>query len=212
VQRDIANAVASHQRLLSSVDDLTDAEVWAPSLLPGWTVGHVLTHLARNADSHVRMLKGAEAGKVLDQYEGGAESRAADIEAGSRRSAEVVVSDLRMSIWKLEQTWDNTTETGWNGSGRTLTGDWPMQVSPYRRRVEVEIHHVDLDLGYTIDDWPDEFVKTELARLKGLWASRQPMGLSELPGAVLRLAPKERLAWFVGRHEVEGIAPAGIYL
>jgi maleylpyruvate isomerase len=212
LQRDIASAVASHQRLLASVDDLTDAEAWSPSLLPDWTVGHVLTHLARNADSHVRMLKGAEEGLVVDQYEGGAASRAADIEAGADRSAEAIVSDLRISIWKLEQTWDNTTEKGWSGCGRTFSGEWPSVIMPYRRRTEVEIHHVDLDLGYTIDDWPAEFVKSELARLKGEWASRQPMGLTELPAAVLALAPNERLAWLTGRSQIEGIAPAGIYV
>jgi len=34
----------------------TDADVRAPSLLPGWTRGHVLSHIARNADGITRTL------------------------------------------------------------------------------------------------------------------------------------------------------------
>jgi uncharacterized protein (TIGR03083 family) len=49
----------SHARLRRTLAGLTDAGARRPSLLPGWTVGHVLTHLARNGDSHVRMLDGA---------------------------------------------------------------------------------------------------------------------------------------------------------
>ena len=38
-----------------------ELDVAAPSRLPDWTVGHVLTHLARNADSIVRVLAGQRA-------------------------------------------------------------------------------------------------------------------------------------------------------
>jgi hypothetical protein len=37
-------------RLLRTASRLSDADVRAPSLLPGGSRGHVLTHLARNAD------------------------------------------------------------------------------------------------------------------------------------------------------------------
>ena len=37
-------------RMLRTAATLDDAAVAAPSPLPGWTRGHVLTHLARNAD------------------------------------------------------------------------------------------------------------------------------------------------------------------
>ncbi len=42
-----------------------------PSLLPEWSDGHVLTHLARNADSVVRRMEGAARGELVDQYPGG---------------------------------------------------------------------------------------------------------------------------------------------
>ena len=39
-------------RLEVAIARLDDRDVRRASSLPGWTVGHVLTHLARNADSH----------------------------------------------------------------------------------------------------------------------------------------------------------------
>jgi uncharacterized protein (TIGR03083 family) len=37
-------------RLLATVRGFGDADVRRPSLLPGWTRGHLLTHLARSGD------------------------------------------------------------------------------------------------------------------------------------------------------------------
>lgn len=50
---------SAHARLAEAVDGLTDEQVRSPSRLPGWTIGHVLTHLARNADGHALRLDGA---------------------------------------------------------------------------------------------------------------------------------------------------------
>ena len=40
---------AATGQLLETAARFTDAEVHEPSLLPNWSRGHVLTHLARNA-------------------------------------------------------------------------------------------------------------------------------------------------------------------
>jgi maleylpyruvate isomerase len=60
LNRQVEGLAASHQRLLSTLDPmdgegLTDEMVNRPSRLPDWTVGHVLAHLARNADSMTAM-------------------------------------------------------------------------------------------------------------------------------------------------------------
>ena len=70
---------------------LHDEQARAPSLLPGWSVGHVLTHIARNGDSLVWRLEGAAQGELRDQYPGGLEQRRADIEAGAGRPASELV-------------------------------------------------------------------------------------------------------------------------
>ena len=46
----LAQLGESTDRLLATAGALTGAQVAGPSRLPGWTRGHVLTHLARNAD------------------------------------------------------------------------------------------------------------------------------------------------------------------
>ncbi|MDP9404828.1 MAG: maleylpyruvate isomerase N-terminal domain-containing protein, partial [Actinomycetota bacterium] len=50
--RDIALVAGATERLLTTTAGLGDDAVAGPSALPGWSVGHVLGHLARNADSH----------------------------------------------------------------------------------------------------------------------------------------------------------------
>jgi hypothetical protein len=42
------------------------------------------------------------------------------------------------------------------------------------------------------------------------WKSRGSMGMTDLPAAVLRLDPARRLAWLLGRLDVDGVAPAGM--
>ena len=59
LNRHVEGCASAHQALLETISDLNDDDCRAPSLLEGWTRGHVLTHLARNADSHVRLLEGA---------------------------------------------------------------------------------------------------------------------------------------------------------
>src|SRR5262245_50530179 len=91
-----------------------------PSRLPGWTIGHVLTHLARNADSIGRVLVAAERGEVIDRYAGGQARRDAEIEAGAPRPASELVADVRNTIWSLEQTW--SIHTRWDGRSREAPG------------------------------------------------------------------------------------------
>ena len=195
--RDIAPVHDSHARLRETLAGLTDAEARRPSLLPGWTVGHVLTHLARNADSHVRMLEGACRGEVADQYPGGNEQRAADIEAEAGRPASELVADVVESAGRLERVWAATPEeVRHTGQGRVASGLWPLAELPFRRWREVEIHHVDLGLAYGIEDWPDAYVEAELARALPTLASRLPAGAGVDVASVDR---HRLLAWIVGR-------------
>jgi maleylpyruvate isomerase len=204
LDRNITGAAAAHQRLLARLDALADFDPRQPSLLPAWTVGHVLTHLARNADSGIRMLDG------LDQYEGGADGRQADIEAGAGRSRDELVADVRGSIWRLEQRW--AQEPAWDGPPAVaIAGVVPRHELPFRRWRETEVHHADLGLGYTFAEMPADYVRLELRRLEMQWKARQPMGLTPLPDAMLHRSPHERLAWLMGRIEVPGVPPAAVF-
>ncbi|BBC38326.1 hypothetical protein SGFS_096200 [Streptomyces graminofaciens] len=55
-------------RLQEAVDALPPHAVAEPSALPGWTRGHLLTHLARNADALVNLLTWARTGVRTPMY------------------------------------------------------------------------------------------------------------------------------------------------
>ncbi|MBO0830088.1 MAG: maleylpyruvate isomerase family mycothiol-dependent enzyme, partial [Streptosporangiales bacterium] len=148
---------AATRRLLDTVATLDDGDVRAPSLLPGWTRGHVLTHVARNADGLVNLL-GWVHGERTPMYES-REARNRDIDAGSGRSAQELLADVEASADRFAAALAAVPDDGWdtpvvwgNGAHRT-TG-----AIPAARLLEVEVHHVDLDAGYRYTDWPEPFV------------------------------------------------------
>jgi len=201
----VSGCAAAHQRLLGALETLTDDQCREDSLLPNWSRGHALTHLARNADSHVNLLQSAVRGEVGDQY-ASVEQRNGDIESGSTRSAEELVMDLRLSIYGLEAAWASANEKAWLGQGRRLSGNViEMSSIVFLRWREVEIHHADLHLGFGYDDLTPLYVRLELDQQIMLWRSRKPMGMTELPDIAKKLSPSKRLAWLMGRIEVDGL-------
>lgn len=210
LDRDVALAASAHQRLLAALDDLGDGlDVAAPSRLPGWSRGHVITHIDQSGRGHVRMFEFAAQGEEADQYPGGLARRAADIEAVADRPVREQVDALRRSIWDLEGCW---ARSEWRGHGTTPRGGRVAVADlPFLRTREVELHHVDLDIGYELDDLPSEYVRLELRRMEMSWRARKPMGMTPLPDAALAAAPARRLGWLTGRAEIDGLAPAGIF-
>ena len=203
VTADIEAMRASHRSLAEFLTGSAPVDPATPSLLPGWTVGHVLSHIARNADSALRMLDG------LAQYWKGWESRDADIELGAGRTWEALVGDVIETSVAVETRMAGVTD--WSGSIQALAAVRPKAMLPVTRRREVEIHRIDLGLGYGFTDLPADYVRSELRSLTMLWAARQPMGLTTLPDPVLVLDPHDRVAWLMGRHDVAGVEPARIY-
>ena len=188
LQATIEGGTGAHRRLEDIVVTLDDDAVPRPSRLPEWTVGHVLTHLARNAESHVRMLNGALAGQPVEQYPGGPEQRASDIERGAGRPAAEIRADLLEMDAALEATWARMTPEAWAGHGLSRGREWPCARLPFHRWREVEIHCVDLGLGYSPLDWPEGYVAREL-----------PRALATLPDRLGPPARAELLAWLFGR-------------
>jgi maleylpyruvate isomerase len=215
LQEHVNGCAGAHRTLVSHLESMLaagtidDAAVRAPSRLPGWSVGHVLAHLSRNADSHTRVIDGVLRGEVLDQYEGGAAGRNAEIESGAVRPAAEQVDDVRHSIARLELAWARCADAGWPGTWRSpMAGERPAHELPFRRWREVEVHHADLGLaGFGFDDWSQRYVAEELRMRTMEWSSRNPMGLTSLPQAALSLSPTQRLAWLLGRTVPEGLDP-----
>lgn len=185
---------------LASVSGVASSE---PSALPGWTIGHVLSHVARNADSHVAMLEGRP------QYPNSA-ARDADIEAGARRPFDELIADVRQSSLALESAWNEAldvadVERRWSQNALALSGPRPLVSLPLLRWREVELHRMDLNAGYRAADLDRHYLRCDLRLCEMLWRARRPIGLTPLPEAVLTTPPHDRLLWFLGRLEIDGV-------
>jgi maleylpyruvate isomerase len=144
-------------RLLQSADALRgDSDLIAPSLLPGWTRGHVLTHLARNADALGNLLTWAQTGIVTPPY-ASPQARADGIEAGAARPIDEQMIDLRESCARFARLAADLPAEAWSVQLPLPDGRQRAAFVMWRRLREVEVHHVDLDTGYQPDDWPDSF-------------------------------------------------------
>lgn len=150
--------------LVGAIVGLSDEEVRAPSLLPGWTRGHVLTHLARNAEGGTRLLKWARTGVPSYEYESVA-ARAAAIEQGAGRPAVALVADVRSSADGVFAAAEGMPAQAWRRPVRWTTGHEAEAALVVPMRLgEVLIHHVDLNIGYRPRDWPAAFVGDFLDR------------------------------------------------
>ncbi|MER7767775.1 maleylpyruvate isomerase family mycothiol-dependent enzyme [Kitasatospora sp. NPDC096140] len=155
----------STQRLLQTVSGLEPGAVAEPSALPGWTRGHVLAHLARNADSLVNLLTGARTGADIPQYVSN-EARDQDIERDAPRPLEVHLADLRESHARFTEAAALLTPQAWTAEVKHRSGYvFPASDIPHKRLLEVEYHHVDLAAGHGPGDWPQEFAVEEFHRL-----------------------------------------------
>lgn len=183
---DIAACREAHARLVATISAITDDMARGPSLLPGWTIGHLLSHIARNADSVVRRLDAASEGVIVDQYVGGAPGRVREIDAGATRPAVELIADVRDTANAVDAAFARVADEVWERPIRSVSGEEaPARTMVFSRWREVEVHHVDLGLGYTTASWPADLVDRWLPSL--------------LNGLPRRADPAELLAWTLGR-------------
>jgi maleylpyruvate isomerase len=168
-------------RLLDTVSTLAGDDARLPSLLPGWSRGHVLTHVARNADALVNLLTWARTGTPLPAYPSIA-ARDADIEAGADRPLDELLADLRASAARFDAAVAEMPAQAWSEIVQLRSGaQVPAAAVPWHRLREVEMHHVDLAAAYRPEDWPEAFTQRLLHDAAASLASRR-----DAPQIVLR--------------------------
>lgn len=224
-------AAAGYQRiaaatacLLDTAGGLDDAAMRADSLLPGWSRGHVLTHVARNADGGRRLLSWARTGVETPEYASMA-SRAADIEAGAGRSPAELLADVRESAERFAVEYARMPVEAWSREVHWTQGRWTRAVRIADSRLtELRLHCVDLDAGYLPGQWPADFTEDLLHRIAAALAVRSgapamrlhatDTGARYAIGAVAG-APlvegeqSELLAWLTGRSDGAGLLLSG---
>ncbi|MEE4541496.1 maleylpyruvate isomerase family mycothiol-dependent enzyme [Streptomyces sp. V4-01] len=160
---DTAAVAEATAHAIDTVAALPEGALAGPSLLPGWTRGHVLTHLARNADGFVNLLTWARTGDETPMYgEAGARDRA--IEQGAGRPREEQLADLRAAADRLAQAVAALPPSAW-AAQVALRGGRVVAAAeiPWRRLIELRLHTVDLDAGVGCADLPADFAARELA-------------------------------------------------
>ncbi|MFJ1654530.1 maleylpyruvate isomerase N-terminal domain-containing protein [Streptomyces sp. NPDC088337] len=190
--------------MLDAVAGLDEAGFSAPSVLPEWTRGHLVAHVAANADALCNLVHWAATGEETPMY-ASAEERAAGIAKGPALSADQLRSWLTTSAHRLAEGLDGLTDEQWQqkvvtAQGRTV----PATELPWMRAREVCVHAVDLGAGVvTFADLPKGFLTALVAEIS---AKR---GLTELPDGPL----PEVAAWLAGRPHLLADAPElGLWL
>ncbi|WP_030593672.1 maleylpyruvate isomerase family mycothiol-dependent enzyme [Streptomyces anulatus] len=214
---DLGAVRGATERLLDAAGELDNASVAEASRLPGWSRGHVLAHLSRNADALGNVLRG------LPMY-ASSETRDADIADGAPRPAAEQLTDLResadgfLAVAAEPADWSRTVTL------RNGVTDSAARV-PFRRWVELELHHVDLDIGYELEDLPAEFVSREIAFLTDRFSGNQDVPATALtdrdgrtwstgggpPSALVTVQGPavELLGWLCGRRDGSALTVAG---
>ncbi|MFF1556126.1 maleylpyruvate isomerase family mycothiol-dependent enzyme [Streptomyces sp. NPDC058279] len=205
----------SADNLLRTAKNLTAEQLRGPSLLPEWTRAHVLVHLARSADSRLRLLTTARGRADLPQYPDEA-TRAREIRQGVRRDAATIRVDLETSLGGLLHAIAEHPAEAWDVPVRWLGGGLrPVRGVLWSLLRELEVHHVDLASSYTPSDWPVALVMRELRetvrRLNddpGMPPVRinvdevaPHLGIGDGPGPLVRGPAADVLAWLIGRSD-----------
>jgi maleylpyruvate isomerase len=189
----IAAVRESTAHLQRSIATLTNDQAREDSLLPGWTRGHVLTHIARNADALINLTIWARTGVETPMYPS-REVRNATIEAQASRTAAQLIEDVNASSERFLEAltsirgdqWDVVVTWGAGGNEETASA------IPTLRRIEVEVHHVDLALDYTLAHWPEDFVEMLLEDSADRYTAR-----GDVPGMTL-VGNDDEGTWTIG--------------
>src|SRR4051794_27212625 len=138
------------EALLRTAEGFDDGAVTGPSLLPDWTRGHVLTHLARQADAMTNLLTAARTGEEMPAYPS-PEARVEGIAAGAGRPLAEQIADIRDAHERMADAAAAMTGEAW--TFHIPARNQIAAMLPWVRLREVEVHHVDLDAGYTPENW-----------------------------------------------------------
>ncbi len=182
----------SHRSLIAALAHLSDDAFHTRSLLPGYSRGHVVAHLTNKTDAHVWIFGGPSTGEVRQLHADGYDADAAAA-AGAARPALELRDDLVKSFGRLEAAWDALDAGLWDRNATMNAGPRTMAETVAHHLRNVEVHHVDLDIGYRASDWPRQFVEGELARR-----------IRALPD---RADHADLLAWLLGRGPAPELEP-----
>jgi maleylpyruvate isomerase len=200
---DVIDAVGAYtERLLGTARALDDPR--APSLCAGWTRGHVLSHVARNADGLTALVRSAVDGTGETMYPS-AQVRDDEIDAGADRPLDELVADIERTAAELAAQLPRLRAEHAGTRLERTPGAFliPAGRIPFMRLRELVFHHVDLDAGFGFADVQPEVVRMLVAH--------EVQGLRDgdvVPDLTLRTPEGEEWTTGLGTASVTGSAAA----
>jgi maleylpyruvate isomerase len=162
----------STQRLVRTVDSLPEPAFGEPSGLPAWTRAQVVAHLTLNAEGLADALTGLVQGEPTPVYRS-QDARDEDIDKLGAAEPSELRDRMLAATTRFADAVAAVPEDAWGTEIERVPGGPVFRAGavPGMRLREVEIHHADLDAGYTRADWPPEFATLLLDSMakRGAW-------------------------------------------
>ncbi|WP_285726334.1 maleylpyruvate isomerase family mycothiol-dependent enzyme [Psychromicrobium xiongbiense] len=210
----VAESLASAHSILDWLAAAPEAAVREPSVLPGWTRAHVLAHLRGVSHAVASQLEYALRHEQVVMYDGGADGRNADISRIAALEQPALEAEVRQAFDRLNAAVSTLNE----GDLALPTAFWNGPVSGVLGAMarELLLHHADLAIGYTSNDFSEAFSLTlidflearvpEKTRLLIQPLGRQPLVLTNgnVSGKTIVITGMltDIAAWLAGRQPV----------
>ena len=154
------------------LNELTDADLDGPSLLPGWTRRHITAHVGYNARAIARLIEWAATGIETPMYSS-PEARNQEINFGATLSPIALRHLFDHSAVHLNVEWRDLPADAWHHKVKTAQGRTvPAEETVWMRTREVWIHAIDLDNGATFNDIPTPVLERLLTDITTAWHTR----------------------------------------
>jgi maleylpyruvate isomerase len=220
---EVTPAMIAHEtdRLLDTAAAFANDAVLAPSLCEGWSRGHVLTHVARNADGMARVCRAILDGTNETMYAAD-DVRDEEIASGCRRCAADLAADVRESAAELAPLLARLGPDHVGASAERTPGGRRVAAGDvlFLRLRELVFHHVDLHAGFTFAHVAPELQKllldNEVEHVRRS-ANPPPLTISTREGDVYTVGEGTVpvtgsragvLAW-LARQQAEGVETEG---
>jgi maleylpyruvate isomerase len=193
--------------LTGAIDGLDDAAFDGDSQLPGWTRKHLVGHVAANADALGNLISWAGTGVEKRMY-ASPEQRNADIEAAATRPAEELRAWFHRGAAELDEAMDRLSLEQWEHE--VITAQLVTRKAsdvPWMRAREVFVHAVDLGVGVTFADLPEDFLFALADEIR----TKRGLSDDDLRGVAGPLP--DVAAWLAGRpHDLAAAPELGPWL
>lgn len=139
------------------LEDHGDDDIREPSELPGWTRAQLFAHLRGVSFGLARQLECAKRHELVEMYHGGMDGRNADIAKHAALDKPELLTELESALGRLAAALDAIDDADLDTKTSYRDGTVTDVINAAWR--ELVIHHADLRIGASSQDWTPEFAR-----------------------------------------------------